>query len=164
MNNSVQQLNPLFMLVLDIKRILRAPLSYFDVTPLSKILIVFAKHQYCMDDVFSDNMLQVHGHSGFCVPGTACVPFGNLFFFCVQFLSFLPLVLGVSIFVMVLIPWTVIVAAVLAFCVWALMHLSRGVEERFQFLEGELYFHILLLSVMCSGTNISYFLLFVVRL
>ena len=38
---------------------MRAPMSYFDITPLRKILNVFAKHQYLVDDVLSDNALQV---------------------------------------------------------------------------------------------------------
>ncbi|CAG8531990.1 7856_t:CDS:10 [Paraglomus brasilianum] len=90
-------------------RILLAPMSFFDITPLARILNVFAKHQYLVDDVLTDNLF--------------------------QFLSFLPLVLGVTIFVMVLIPWMSIVAVILAFFVWVLIYCSSEVEERFKQLE-----------------------------
>ncbi|CAG8541755.1 6472_t:CDS:10 [Ambispora leptoticha] len=89
---------------------LRAPMSYFDVTPIGRILAIFAKHQIFVDEVLTDNAL--------------------------QFLSYLPVVLGTTIFVVVLIPYTIVPAVVLALVCWALIYFSYEVEERFKLLDA----------------------------
>ncbi|GET01001.1 multidrug resistance-associated protein 4 isoform X1 [Rhizophagus clarus] len=92
-------------------KVMRAPMTYFDITPLGKILNVFAKHQYLADDVLSDNAL--------------------------QFFSWLPLIIGTVIFIIILFPWTGIVAVVLSFCIWFLIYVSKDVEERFKHLDAD---------------------------
>ncbi|KAG9291847.1 hypothetical protein G9A89_012132 [Geosiphon pyriformis] len=91
-------------------KIMRAPMFYFDVTPIGRILTIFAKHQIFVDEVLTDNAL--------------------------QFFSFLPLVLGTIIFVAVLIPWVLIPAVVLSFLGWILIHVSYDIEERFKLLDA----------------------------
>ncbi|CAG8560785.1 11267_t:CDS:10, partial [Racocetra persica] len=93
-------------------KIMRAPMYYFDGTPLGRILNVFAKHQYLVDDVLSDNAL--------------------------QFLTYVPLVIGTIVFVIVLIPYTAIAAAALIFLTWLIIHYSKDVEERFKMLDASL--------------------------
>ncbi|KAJ3270542.1 Multidrug resistance-associated protein 1 [Terramyces sp. JEL0728] len=62
-----------------LESVLRAPMSFYDVTPLGHILSFFAKHLFSVDEVLPDSSLQV--------------------------LSFLPIVLGTIIVACCYVPW-----------------------------------------------------------
>ena len=62
-----------------LESVLRAPMSFYDVTPLGHILSFFAKHLFSVDEILPDTALQV--------------------------LTFLPLVFGAMIVACIYVPW-----------------------------------------------------------
>ncbi|KAG0021359.1 Multidrug resistance-associated protein 4 [Entomortierella chlamydospora] len=85
------------------RKILRAPMSYFDVTPLAKILNAFARHMYVVDEVLPDSILQLLQHA--------------------------PLDIGTTILVIVIVPWSAITVVVLLGLVWLLIKLSSHADD-----------------------------------
>ncbi|KAF9282831.1 hypothetical protein BGZ68_005732 [Mortierella alpina] len=92
------------------RKIMRAPMSYYDVTPLARILNAFARHLYVVDEVLPDAVLQM--------------------------LQYLPLAIGTTVLVIVIVPWSAIVVAVLLALVWALIHFSSYTDERLKAMEA----------------------------
>ncbi|CAO3569994.1 unnamed protein product [Mortierella alpina] len=92
------------------RKIMRAPMSYYDVTPLARILNAFARHLYVVDEVLPDAILQM--------------------------LQYLPLAIGTTVLVIVIVPWSAIVVVVLLALVWALIHFSSYTDERLKAMEA----------------------------
>ncbi|KAK9702811.1 Multidrug resistance-associated protein 5 [Basidiobolus ranarum] len=90
--------------------IMQARMSYFDYTPLSRILNVFARHQYLIDDYLTEAALQA--------------------------LQFLPLIVGTLLLVMILVPFSIIAVVVLLVIVGFLIWHSRVAEENLKLLEA----------------------------
>ncbi|KAK9727436.1 Multidrug resistance-associated protein 5, partial [Basidiobolus ranarum] len=90
--------------------IMQARMSYFDYTPLSRILNVFARHQYLIDDYLTEAGLQA--------------------------LQFLPLVVGTLLLVMIIVPFSIIAVVVLLAVVGVLIWHSRVAEENLKMLEA----------------------------
>ena len=57
------------------QKIFRAPIAFFDITPLGRILNLFARHQFMVDEYLADSLLQVATLS------TQLCLSGNFFFF-----------------------------------------------------------------------------------
>lgn len=93
-----------------LKTILRAPLGYFDVTPLGQILSTFAKHLYLIDDFLPEALLQVF--------------------------SFGPIIFGTLIFSAVYLPyyWATLPAYVIL--VWLIISFATSAEARLKLLEA----------------------------
>ncbi|KAL1919902.1 uncharacterized protein VTP21DRAFT_1834 [Calcarisporiella thermophila] len=110
------------------KRILRAPMSYFDITPLARILSVFARHQNTVDDVLTDAALQT--------------------------LHVLPIVVGAVILVCVVVPFAFGPVIVLIGLMWLLMIFSVDTESRLKELDADSKGPIFsLLSVTLEGLH-----------
>ncbi|KAG0056100.1 hypothetical protein BGZ83_006361 [Gryganskiella cystojenkinii] len=92
------------------RKIMRAPMSYFDVTPLAKILNAFARHLYVVDEVLPDAILQM--------------------------LQYMPLAIGTTILVIVIVPWSAIAVVVLLAFVWLLLRASNFTDERLKAMEA----------------------------
>ncbi|KAK3808729.1 MAG: P-loop containing nucleoside triphosphate hydrolase protein [Benniella sp.] len=92
------------------RKILRAPMSYYDVTPLARILNAFARHLHVVDEILPDAILQM--------------------------LQYLPLAIGAAVLVIVIVPWSAIAVVVLLLVVWGLIHLSSYTDERLKAMEA----------------------------
>jgi len=92
------------------RKILRAPMSYYDVTPLARILNAFARHLHVVDEILPDAILQM--------------------------LQYLPLAIGAAILVIVIVPWSAIAVVVLLVVAWGLIHLSSYTDERLKAMEA----------------------------
>ncbi|ORX97979.1 P-loop containing nucleoside triphosphate hydrolase protein [Basidiobolus meristosporus CBS 931.73] len=90
--------------------IMQARMTYFDYTPLSRILNVFARHQYLIDDYLTEAALQA--------------------------LQFLPLVVGTLLLIMIIVPFSIIAVVVLLAFVGLLIWHSRIAEENLKMLEA----------------------------
>ncbi|ORX56503.1 P-loop containing nucleoside triphosphate hydrolase protein [Piromyces finnis] len=90
--------------------IMRAPMYFFDTTPLGLILAAFAKHLYLIDDYLPDTIF--------------------------QFLHYFPFIVGTVIMVLIVVPylWTVII--VFIFAVVVIRTYSRLSEHRLEQLES----------------------------
>ncbi|KAJ3258950.1 Multidrug resistance-associated protein 1 [Boothiomyces macroporosus] len=92
-----------------LESVLRAPMSFYDVTPLGHILSFFAKHLFSVDEVLPDSSLQV--------------------------LSFLPIVLGTIIVACCYVPW-LWATLPLYFAAWsAIVFFCMAIQYLFQDLE-----------------------------
>ncbi|ORX88735.1 P-loop containing nucleoside triphosphate hydrolase protein [Basidiobolus meristosporus CBS 931.73] len=90
--------------------IMQARMSYFDYTPLSRILNVFARHQYLIDDYLTEAALQA--------------------------LQFLPLIFMTLLLIMILVPYSIIAVVLLLILVGFLIWYSRVAEENLKMLEA----------------------------
>lgn len=84
--------------------VLRAPMSYFEYTPLSRVLHSFARHLNVVDEMLSDSAFQA--------------------------LQFLPLVLGTFLMAVVVIPYLFIPGILLLILAIYLVWYSKGVEDK----------------------------------
>ncbi|RKP06702.1 P-loop containing nucleoside triphosphate hydrolase protein, partial [Thamnocephalis sphaerospora] len=92
-------------------RILRIPMSYFEYTPIGRILYSFARHQYTVDEVLSEALLQA--------------------------LVYIPLVVSVVVAVIIVVPYSAIVAFVLCMVIWLLNAVALQAERQLRRIEAE---------------------------
>ncbi|KAJ9083268.1 Multidrug resistance-associated protein 5 [Entomophthora muscae] len=84
--------------------VLRAPMSYFEYTPLSRVLHSFARHLNVVDEILSDSAFQA--------------------------LQFLPLVVGTFLMAVVVIPYLFVPGILLSVLAVYLLWYSKGVEDK----------------------------------
>ncbi|KAI9350735.1 P-loop containing nucleoside triphosphate hydrolase protein [Obelidium mucronatum] len=93
-----------------LKAIVRAPMSFFDSTPLGQILANFARHLYLIDDSLPESLFQV--------------------------LSIAPLVLGILILVSAIVPWFILTLPVTIGLGYYVISICHDAEKRLVMLEA----------------------------
>ncbi|RKO85359.1 ABC transporter type 1, transmembrane domain-containing protein, partial [Blyttiomyces helicus] len=93
-----------------LQAVLRAPMSFYDVTPLGQILSNFARHLFLIDDFLPEAALQV--------------------------LSFAPILLGTILLVSIFVPWFWATLPVYFAAGWLLVSRCAESEARFKLLEA----------------------------
>ncbi|KAJ3067239.1 hypothetical protein HDU98_009578 [Podochytrium sp. JEL0797] len=93
-----------------LKAIVRAPMSFFDSTPLGQILANFARHLYLIDDSLPEALFQV--------------------------LSITPLVVGILVMVSAIVPWFIVTLPVTGGLAGYLIWVCHDAEKRLAMLEA----------------------------
>jgi ABC-type multidrug transport system fused ATPase/permease subunit len=93
-----------------LKAVLRAPMSFYDVTPLGQILSNFARHLFLVDDSLPEAAL--------------------------QFLSYSPIVLGTIVLLSIVMPWFLLSLPFAIIAGYILVFTTHEAEKRLRSLEG----------------------------
>ncbi|KAI8810177.1 P-loop containing nucleoside triphosphate hydrolase protein, partial [Cladochytrium replicatum] len=93
-----------------LESVMKAPMSFFDITPLGQILSNFARHLYQVDEQLPESMLQA--------------------------LAFSPILVGTVILVSIVVPWFWATLPLYAVLVWWLISRSNKATEKLKQLEA----------------------------
>ncbi|KAI8811089.1 P-loop containing nucleoside triphosphate hydrolase protein, partial [Cladochytrium replicatum] len=93
-----------------LESVMKAPMSFFDITPLGQILSNFARHLYQVDEQLPESMLQA--------------------------LAFSPILVGTVILVSIVVPWFWATLPLYAVLVWWLISRSNMATEKLKQLEA----------------------------
>ncbi|EGF83598.1 hypothetical protein BATDEDRAFT_8420, partial [Batrachochytrium dendrobatidis JAM81] len=93
-----------------IEAVLRAPMAFYDITPLGHILSFFAKHLFLIDEFLPETAL--------------------------QFMSFAPLVLGTIVLTAIVVPWFWATLPIYFVLGWFTIRTCLSVQRKFQLLEA----------------------------